>query len=32
MAIDIQPIKDGKIAQTYLLENWLSSLGQLRAK
>jgi ketosteroid isomerase-like protein len=32
MAIDIQTIRDGKIAQTYHLENWLSALGQLRAK
>ena len=32
MAIDIQTIKDGKIAQTYHLENWLSAIGQLRAK
>ena len=32
MAIDIQTIKDGKIARTYHLENWLSALGQLRAK
>jgi ketosteroid isomerase-like protein len=32
MAIDIQTVKDGKIARTYHLENWLSALGQLRAK
>jgi ketosteroid isomerase-like protein len=32
MAIDIQTIKDGKISRTYHLENWLSALGQLRAK
>ncbi|TMH83177.1 MAG: ester cyclase [Betaproteobacteria bacterium] len=32
MAIDIQTITDGRIAQTYHLENWLSALGQLRAK
>jgi len=32
MAIDIQTITDGKIARTYHLENWLSALGQLRAK
>jgi ketosteroid isomerase-like protein len=32
MAIDIQTIRDGKISQTYHLENWLSALGQLRAK
>src|SRR6266567_3340924 len=29
MAIDIQTIRDGKIARTYHLENWLSALGQL---
>jgi ketosteroid isomerase-like protein len=32
MAIDIQTIRDGKIARTYHLENWLSALGQLRTK
>jgi len=32
MAIDIQTIRDGEIARTYHLENWLSALGQLRAK
>src|ERR1700682_4393931 len=32
MAIDIQTIQDGKIGRTYHLENWLSALGQLRAK
>lgn len=32
MAIDIQTIQDGKIARTYHLENWLSAVGQLRAK
>src|SRR5713226_5764122 len=32
MAIDIQTVKDGKITKTYHLENWLSALGQLRAK
>jgi len=32
MAIDIQTIRDGKTARTYHLENWLSALGQLRAK
>ena len=32
MAIDIQTIRDGKIAKTYHMENWLSALGQLRAK
>jgi ketosteroid isomerase-like protein len=32
LAIDIQTIKDGKITKTYHMENWLSALGQLRAK
>jgi ketosteroid isomerase-like protein len=32
MAVDIQTIKDGKIAKTFHMENWLSALGQLRAK
>ena len=32
MAIDVQTIRDGKMVQTYHLENWLSALGQLRAK
>ena len=32
MALDIQTIRDGKISRTYHLENWLSALGQLRAK
>jgi ketosteroid isomerase-like protein len=32
MAIDIQTFKDGKIASTFHMENWLSALGQLRAK
>jgi ketosteroid isomerase-like protein len=32
MAIDIQTVRDGKIAKTYHMENWLSALGQLRAK
>jgi ketosteroid isomerase-like protein len=32
LAIDIQTIKDGKIVQTWHLENWLIALGQLRAK
>jgi ketosteroid isomerase-like protein len=31
-AIDIQTVKDGKIAQTWHMENWLLGLGQLRAK
>lgn len=30
MAIDIQTIKDGKIAQTFHMENWLSALGRHR--
>ena len=32
MAVDIQTIRDGKIARTFHMENWLSALGQLRAK
>src|ERR1700742_1895479 len=32
MAIDIQTIKDGKIARTFHMENWLSAVGQLRAR
>ena len=32
LAIDIQTISNGKIAQTDHLENWLSAVGQLRAK
>lgn len=32
LAIDIQTIRDGKIAKTFHTENWLSALGQLRAK
>ncbi len=32
MAIDIQTITDGKITKTFHMENWLSALGQLRAK
>jgi hypothetical protein len=32
MAIDIQTIREGKMVQTYHLENWPSALGQLRAK
>jgi ketosteroid isomerase-like protein len=32
MAIDIQTIQDGKIAKTFHMENWLSAIGQLRAK
>ena len=32
MAIDIQTVRDGKIAKTFHMENWLSALGQLRSK
>jgi ketosteroid isomerase-like protein len=32
MTVDIQTIDNGKIARTYHMENWLSALGQLRAK
>jgi len=32
MSIDIQTIRDGKIAKTFHMENWLSALGPLRAK
>ena len=32
MTVDIQTIKDGQITKTYHMENWLSALGQLRAK
>jgi hypothetical protein len=32
MAIDIPTIRDGKIVGIYHFENWLSALGQLRAK
>src|SRR5437879_6284028 len=32
MAIDIQNMRDVKISRTDHLENWLSALGQLRAK
>ncbi len=31
MAVDIQTIRDGRIATTYHMENWLSAIGQLRA-
>jgi len=31
MAVDIQTIRDGKIAKTSHMENWLSAIGQLRA-
>jgi hypothetical protein len=32
MAVDIQTIKDGRIAKTFHMENWLSVIGQLRAR
>ena len=32
MAVDIQTIQDGKIVKTFHMENWLSAIGQLRAK
>ncbi len=32
MAIDIQTIRDGKIVSTFHMENWLSAIGQLRAR
>jgi len=32
MTIDIQTIREGKIAKTFHMENWLSALGQLQAK
>jgi ketosteroid isomerase-like protein len=32
LAVDIQTIRDGKIAKTFHMENWLSAIGQLRAK
>jgi steroid delta-isomerase-like uncharacterized protein len=32
MAVDIQTIREGKIAKTFHMENWLSAIGQLRAK
>jgi len=32
MAFDIHTIKDGKIAKTFHMENWLGALDQLRAK
>ena len=31
MAVDIQTVRDGKIAKTFHMENWLSAIGQLRA-
>jgi len=32
MTLDLQTIEDGKLTRTYHMENWLSALGQLRAK
>jgi hypothetical protein len=32
MAFDIQTIKNGKIAKTFHVENWLGAFEQLRAK
>ncbi len=32
MAVDIQTIRDGRIAKTFHMENWLSAIGQLRAQ
>jgi ketosteroid isomerase-like protein len=32
MAVDIQTVRDGRIAKTYHMENWLSAINQLRAK
>ena len=32
MAVDIQTIRDSRIAKTYHMENWLSAIGQLRGK
>jgi hypothetical protein len=32
MAIDIETLKDGEIAKTCHLENWISALTQLRAR
>src|SRR5258708_15257902 len=32
MAVDIQTIRDGKIAKTFHMENWLSAIGQRRPK
>src|SRR5258705_1384395 len=32
IAVDIQTIRDGKMVQTYHMENWLSALWQLRVK
>lgn len=32
MAVDIQTVRNGKIAKTFHMENWLSAIGQLRSK
>jgi ketosteroid isomerase-like protein len=32
MAVDIQTVREGRIAKTFHMENWLSAIGQLRAK
>ena len=32
MAVDIQTIQNGRIAKTFHMENWLSAIGQLRAR
>ena len=32
IAIDIQTVQDGKISRTYHLENWISAVGELRAR
>ena len=32
MTIDIQTVRDGRIAQSFHSENWLAALGQLRAQ
>jgi ketosteroid isomerase-like protein len=32
MAVDIQTASDGRIVKTFHMENWLSAIGQLRAK
>jgi ketosteroid isomerase-like protein len=32
MAFDIHTVKDGKIARTFHIENWLGALDQLRAR
>ena len=31
LAVDIQTVRDGRIAKTYHMENWLSAINQLRA-